>query len=112
MTNVRGRHDQFLNVQLTVMFLSLKFQSGLIVLMKRMRQHFLNLTIGFLDLSIFVMILAVFHHHRTMICKLAFQIHTYACYPSWRSIGRPPTFSIQLCPVQSFPVVSGCYSSY
>lgn len=31
-------------------------------------------------------------------------LFTYACHPSWRSMGRPPTFSIQLWPGQSFPV--------
>ncbi|CAH8500059.1 unnamed protein product [Schistosoma curassoni] len=30
---------------------------------------------------------------------------TYACYYSWRSIGRPPAVSIQPCPGQLFPVV-------
>lgn len=28
---------------------------------------------------------------------------TYVCYHSWRSIGRPPAFSIELCLGQSFP---------
>ncbi|CAH8527281.1 unnamed protein product [Schistosoma rodhaini] len=39
-----------------------------------------------------------------IICILTY-LHTYACYPSLRSIGHLPVFSIQPSPEQSFPVV-------
>ena len=61
----------------------------------------------FYGFASFINHLYIRHYINLHLClKLLTYLLTYACYPSRRSTGLQPAFSIQPCPGQTFPLPS------